>query len=105
MYGEDYLGLCSADPGPCPLCASLCAGRPCGRWEGHDGARFCPHCGWARRYHSEPQWQITVRVPMRLTVQQRHELVDAIAHVAYNWEPADRDGWDIDVSAGEAPHV
>jgi len=44
----------------------------------------------------EPQWQVTVRVPMRLPVEQRQALFEAICAVVSDWEPDDRDGWDAD---------
>jgi hypothetical protein len=42
-----------------------------------------------------PQWEITIRVPMRLGDGMLHELGDRVAEAAYRWEPADRDGWDV----------
>lgn len=61
--------------------------------------------------HSEPQWQITIRVPMRLPVEARHELFGAVTSAVSDWEPPCRSGWDADVfghpaatqEAGEPP--
>jgi hypothetical protein len=43
-------------------------------------------------------WQVTVRVPASLPEVQRTALFDAVAEAAHDWEPADRDGWDVDVT-------
>lgn len=51
---------------------------------------------------SEPQWQITIRVPMRLAVEERHDLFEAVVAAVSDWEPDDRDGWDADVSGHPA---
>lgn len=46
----------------------------------------------------EPQWQVTVRVPMRLTPERHDGLFTAVADAVAQWEPDERDGWDADVS-------
>lgn len=52
--------------------------------------------------NDEPLWHITVAVPMRLSDDQRDALFTAVADAVHGWEPAVRDGWDADVSAGPA---
>jgi hypothetical protein len=44
------------------------------------------------------RWVIQVTVPS--DVPDRDALFNAVADAATEWEPEDRDGWDIDVSAG-----
>lgn len=46
----------------------------------------------------DPQWEITVLVPMRLPVEMRQDLFEAVAQAVARWEPVNRDGWDADVS-------
>jgi hypothetical protein len=50
----------------------------------------------------EPLWQISVRVPLSLPVEMRHELFAAVTAAVHDWEPDDRDGWDVDVSGAPA---
>lgn len=50
----------------------------------------------------EHLWQITVRVPMRMPTEMRDELFVVVADAVAAWEPADRDGWDADVSGAPA---
>jgi hypothetical protein len=45
------------------------------------------------------QWVITVMVPADLPEVMREVLASSVADAVYRWEPADRDGWDVDVSA------
>jgi hypothetical protein len=40
-----------------------------------------------------------VRVPVRLSNEQIEALFDSVATAVHEWEPAERDGWDADVSA------
>lgn len=47
---------------------------------------------------TEPHWQVVVRVPMRLPLEQHDELFAAVADAVAQWEPDERDGWDADVS-------
>lgn len=42
-------------------------------------------------------WTVAVTIPMSLPDELKDSLFHAIADAAYAWEPADRDGWDIDV--------
>lgn len=51
----------------------------------------------AEELNEDPQWEITVRVPMRLPVEMRHDLFEAVAQAVARWEPVQRDGWDADV--------
>jgi hypothetical protein len=51
---------------------------------------------------AEERWQVTVRVPMRLSDEQREQLFNRIADVVHDWEPEQRDGWDADVAAAPA---
>jgi hypothetical protein len=46
----------------------------------------------------DPQWEIKVSVPMRLPVEMRHELFEAVVSAVSAWEPDERDGWDADVA-------
>lgn len=46
------------------------------------------------------KWAVTVVVP--IDVEEKDELLTAVADAAYGWEPEDRDGWDIEVFGG--PH-
>lgn len=46
----------------------------------------------------DKMWRVTVTLPAR--VPGSFQLFEAVADAAYAWEPADRDGWDIDVSGG-----
>jgi hypothetical protein len=53
VYGVDFGSRCPLTP-PCEMCTR--PGRPCGQWEVLDTDepdRFCPCCGWQRRYHAE----------------------------------------------------
>ena len=59
------------------------------------GQRFVVEERHTRRV--DDLWQITIRVPMHLPVEQRHELFSAVAEAVHGWEPDDRDGWDADV--------
>ena len=43
-------------------------------------------------------WTVSVEVPLRLPVEMRHALFDAVANAVGDWEPDDRDGWDAEVS-------
>src|SRR5690606_35154262 len=45
-------------------------------------------------------WAVTVTIPAHLDEGDRDDLFDLVADTAHRWEPDDRDGWDIDVSAG-----
>jgi hypothetical protein len=45
-------------------------------------------------------WEVRVVVPYRLPSEELEALFDAVADAAHNWEPEDRDGWDMDISAG-----
>lgn len=47
-------------------------------------------------------WEITIRVPMWLSGEQRQELFSAVAEAVHDWEPDYRDGWDADVSGRPA---
>jgi hypothetical protein len=47
-------------------------------------------------------WQVTVRVPLSLSVEMRNELFGAVVDAVAAWEPPDRDGWDADVSGAPA---
>lgn len=40
---------------PNPACICHVRGPVCPHFEGVDGARFCPRCGWARREHLHTQ--------------------------------------------------
>lgn len=51
---------------------------------------------------SEEMWQVVVRVPMRIGDGQRDALFNRIADAAHDWEPANRDGWDVDVAGCKA---
>lgn len=42
-------------------------------------------------------WTVAVTIPMSLPDELKDSLFRAICDAAYAWEPADRDGWDIDV--------
>lgn len=56
--------------------------------------------GW-RRVTEDPEpnaWRIEITVPLRLPVEQRHALFEAVCRAAEGWEPYDRDGWDTSVS-------
>lgn len=46
---------------------------------------------------SEPQWRIGIEVPMSLPGEQRHDLFERAAALVHDWEPEDRDGWDVNV--------
>ena len=68
------------------------------------------HPGLARRREpsaDEPQWRIGIEVPMRLPSDQRHELFGLVADLVHDWEPDERDGWDVNVygcpAADDAP--
>ncbi len=43
-------------------------------------------------------WQVSVRVPMDLPREMRDSLSEALAAAVHDWEPQDRDGWDVEVS-------
>ena len=45
-------------------------------------------------------WAVTVTIPAHIDEDSRLHLFDVIADAAHDWEPKDRDGWDIDVSGG-----
>jgi hypothetical protein len=50
---------------------------------------------------AEPVWKIEVEIPMRVLNDVDHEaLFTAVADAVHDWEPPDRDGWDVSVSAG-----
>lgn len=49
---------------------------------------------------NDPTWQVVVEVPIRIGADSRLTLFDAVARAVHDWEPADRDGWDAEVSAG-----
>jgi hypothetical protein len=51
---------------------------------------------------SEEMWQVVVRVPMRIGDAQRDALFNRVADAAHDWEPDDRDGWDVDVAGCKA---
>lgn len=46
------------------------------------------------------RWAVTVTVPMSLPPEAKDALFTAVADAAAEWEPAERDGWDVDVSGG-----
>lgn len=48
-------------------------------------------------------WQVSVCIPETIGRDVKDRLFDAIAAAAHDWEPADRDGWDIDVSGHPTP--
>lgn len=55
VYGVDYKGLCPGGAhSPCGLCAQ--PGSPCPEFQGLDGAKFCPLCGWHRDHHVARGW-------------------------------------------------
>jgi hypothetical protein len=43
-------------------------------------------------------WQVSVAIPKTLPPEMMDSLFTAVADAAYEWEPQDRDGWDVDVS-------
>lgn len=53
----------------------------------------------AEELNEDPQWQVRVRVPMRLPGDMRDELFSVVVAAVEGWEPApaERDGWDADV--------
>jgi hypothetical protein len=52
----------------------------------------------AEELNDDRQWEIRVLVPMRLPVEMRQDLFEAVAQAVSRWEPVNRDGWDADVS-------
>ena len=56
-------------------------------------------------HQDDNSWRITVDVPMHLPDSERHKLFDAVVTVVGKWEPEDRDGWDVSMSAGPADHT
>lgn len=46
---------------------------------------------------AEPQWRIGIEIPHRLPLDVRQELFERVAEVVHDWEPQDRDGWDVNV--------
>lgn len=46
----------------------------------------------------EPEWHVTVSIPMRLSGEHKEALFDAVAFAAHAWQPEDRDRWDVLVS-------
>lgn len=50
-----------------------------------------------------PVWYIEVAAPKdKVSYDDFHELQSRIADVAHDWEPDERDEWDIDVTGGVA---
>lgn len=50
----------------------------------------------AEELNEDPQWEIVVRVPMRLPVEMRHDLFMRVTQAVRRWEPVERDGWEAD---------
>lgn len=48
---------------------------------------------------NEPDWEVTVTVPLRLPAEQRESLFNAVADAVTAWEPDNRTDWDAIVSA------
>lgn len=42
-------------------------------------------------------WTVAVRVPAELSQELKDDLFLTIADAAYEWEPEDRAGWDVEV--------
>lgn len=70
-------------------------------------ARHLDRAGYLRTTPArvdEGDWEITVSVPSGFPDGQRDALFTAVADAAHDWEPEERDGWDVDVSAGGPVH-
>jgi hypothetical protein len=52
----------------------------------------------------EPKWRVVVEIPARLT-HHFDSLFTAIADAAHEWEPEDREDWDILVSGHMRPEI
>lgn len=51
----------------------------------------------------QPMWQIRVTLPYGVVTDDAlNALFAAVADAVYDWEPANRDGWDVDVDGGPA---
>jgi hypothetical protein len=49
-------------------------------------------------------WTVAVEIPISLPSELRDSLFTAIADAAHDWEPGDRDGWDVQVSGHPTAH-
>jgi hypothetical protein len=49
------------------------------------------------------EWTVTVGIPADSSPALRDSLFNTIAKAAHDWEPKDRDGWDISVSGHPSP--
>lgn len=48
-------------------------------------------------------WRVSVAIPLsdeEVAVAEKDRLFTAICDAAFDWEPAERDGWDVEVSGG-----
>lgn len=55
----------------------------------------------------ERKWHVVVEVPESLPMMQRDRLFTIVADAVHEWEPEDRDGWDVGVyseTAGVEKH-
>lgn len=73
-------------------------------------AVYWPEIEHARRDAREVRrlddtWTVAVEVPISLPVEMRHDLFAAITRAVSEWEPDDRDGWDVDVSGYPTAHA
>jgi hypothetical protein len=69
-----------------------------------ENKRLLAELGTAREMRPPTgMWQVAVTVPMNLPREMHEALFEAIAEVAHDWEPTDRDGWDVDVSGHPVP--
>lgn len=50
-------------------------------------------------------YRVVVSIPEgAVSASEAEALFDAVAEAAYGWEPEDRDGWDIEVTATVEDH-